>query len=156
MVKQKKQSKSKFPVRKRVRCTLPHCFPVGTDVKNMPANAGNAGEVCSIPGSGRTPGEGNGDPLQYSCLEIPCTVEPGGLQSMGSQRVRHGWVSTPTSFPAAIWSTWKRCPNAVGSLSVALLMVPIHYTVKPLRKQFEQFPMINIKISTLTKLIAIK
>ena len=37
-------------------------------VKNMPANAGDAG---SITGSGRSPGEGNGNPLQYSCLENP-------------------------------------------------------------------------------------
>ena len=35
-------------------------------VKNLPANAGNVG---LIPGSGRSPGEGNGSPLQYSCLE---------------------------------------------------------------------------------------
>ena len=38
-------------------------------VKNPPANAGDAGEVGSIPGSGRVPGEGYGSPLQYSCLE---------------------------------------------------------------------------------------
>ena len=37
-------------------------------VKNPPANAGDAG---SIPGSGSSPGEGNGNPLQYSCLENP-------------------------------------------------------------------------------------
>ena len=37
-------------------------------VKNLPANAGDTG---SIPGSGRSPGEGNGNPLQYSCLENP-------------------------------------------------------------------------------------
>ena len=37
-------------------------------VKNLPANAGDAG---SIPGSGRSPGEGDGYPLQYSCLENP-------------------------------------------------------------------------------------
>ena len=37
-------------------------------VQNLPANAG---EVGSIPGSGRSPGEGNGNPLQYSCLENP-------------------------------------------------------------------------------------
>ena len=36
-------------------------------VKNLPANAGDVG---SIPGLGRSPGEGNGNPLQYSCLEI--------------------------------------------------------------------------------------
>ena len=39
-------------------------------VKNLPANA-RAGDTVSIPGSGRSPGEGNGNPLQYSCLENP-------------------------------------------------------------------------------------
>ena len=38
-------------------------------VKNPPANAGDARDVGSIPGLGRPPGEGNGSPLQYSCLE---------------------------------------------------------------------------------------
>ena len=40
-------------------------------VKNPPANAGTAGDKGSTPGSGRTPGGGNGYPLQYSCLENP-------------------------------------------------------------------------------------
>ena len=51
-----------------------------------PANAG------LIPGSGRAPGGGRGNPLQYSCLENPMdrgTEEPGGLQSIGSQTVGH-------------------------------------------------------------------
>ena len=39
--------------------------------KNLPANAGDAKDSSSIPGSGRFPGEGNGIPLQYSCLENP-------------------------------------------------------------------------------------
>ena len=38
-------------------------------VKNPPASAGDIGDTDSIPGSGRSPGEGNGNPLQYSCLE---------------------------------------------------------------------------------------
>jgi len=38
-------------------------------VKNPPANAGDSGDTGSIPGLGRSPGEGNGNPLQYSCLE---------------------------------------------------------------------------------------
>ena len=38
---------------------------------------------------GRSPEGGNGNPLQYSCLKNPWTEEPGGLQSMGSQRIRH-------------------------------------------------------------------
>ena len=45
-------------------------FPGGSGVKNPPANAGDA-DVGLIPGSGRSPGEGNGKPLQYSCLENP-------------------------------------------------------------------------------------
>ena len=43
-------------------------FPSGSEVK---ASARNAGDLGSIPGSGRSPGEGNGNPLQYSCLENP-------------------------------------------------------------------------------------
>jgi len=38
-------------------------------VKNPPSSAGDAGDMSLIPGSGRAPGEGNGNPLQYSCLE---------------------------------------------------------------------------------------
>ena len=60
-------------------------------VKN-PANAGDGRDVGLISGSGRSPGEGNGNPLQYSCLEnpmawkTPWTGEPDKLQSMGLQR----------------------------------------------------------------------
>ena len=53
------------------------------------ASASNAGDQSSIPGSGRSPGEGNGNPLQYSCLENPMDGKPGRLQSAGSQRVGH-------------------------------------------------------------------
>ena len=56
-------------------------------IKNWLANAGDTRDVGWIPGSGRFPGEGNGNPLQYSCLEIPWTEEPGGLQSTGSQEL---------------------------------------------------------------------
>ena len=51
-----------------------HLFVVsnwGSVVKNLPANAGDIGDAGSIPGLGRSPGVGNGDPLQYSCLEYP-------------------------------------------------------------------------------------
>ena len=58
-------------------------------VKKLPANAVDVREVGSIPGSGRSPGGGHGNPLQYSCLVNPWTEEPGGLQSIGSQRVGH-------------------------------------------------------------------
>ena len=49
-------------------------FPGGTSGKNLPANAGDSGDVRDmglIPGSGRPPGGGHGYPLQYSCLEYP-------------------------------------------------------------------------------------
>ena len=66
-------------------------FPGGTVVKNLPANAGDTGVGGSILGLGRSPGEGNGNPLQYFAWGIPWTEEPGGLQSMGLQMSsRHG------------------------------------------------------------------
>ena len=46
-------------------------FPGGTVVKNLHVNAGDAGDMSSIPGSGRYPGERSGNPLQYSCMENP-------------------------------------------------------------------------------------
>ena len=64
-------------------------FPAGSMVKNLP----NAGDVGSIPGLGRYSGEGNGNPLQSSCLGNPMIEEPGGLQSMVSQRVGHNLVT---------------------------------------------------------------
>ena len=71
-------------------------------VKNLPAKVGDARHMGLVPGSGRSPGGGQGNPLQYSCLEegraihpsilawrIPGTEEPGRQQSKGSQRVGH-------------------------------------------------------------------
>ena len=46
-------------------------FPGGSVVKAPPANTGGTGEASSVPGSGRSPGGGNGNPLQYSCLGNP-------------------------------------------------------------------------------------
>ena len=54
---------------------------------DLPSSAYNAGDPGSIPGSGRSPGEGNGNALQYSTWKVPLMEEPGNLQSMGSQRV---------------------------------------------------------------------
>ena len=55
----------------------------------------NAGDPGSIPGSGRSPGEGNGKPLQYSCLE-----NPSRLQSTESQRVGHNWATSHSPSPS--------------------------------------------------------
>ena len=65
-------------------------FPGGSETKDSACNVGDLG---SIPGLGRSPGEGSGNPLHYSCWRIPWTEEPGGLQSVGSQRVGHDWVT---------------------------------------------------------------
>ena len=70
--------------------TLP--YPMGASqvaivVRNPPANAGDAGDSGSIPGSGRYPEGGNGNPLQYSCLKrIPRIDKPGGLHSTQFQK----------------------------------------------------------------------
>ena len=63
-------------------------FPDGSDGKESTCNAGDPG---SIPELGRSPGEGNGNPLQYFCLENPMdlTEEPDRLHFMGLQGVRH-------------------------------------------------------------------
>ena len=64
-------------------------FAGGSVEKNLPANAGDAGDEGSIHGLGRSPGGANGNPLQYSCQENPITEESGKLQSVGLQRVGH-------------------------------------------------------------------
>ena len=61
-------------------------FPSGSEGKESACSVGDPG---SIPELGRCLGEGNGNPLQYSYQENSWTEKPGGLQSMGLQRVRH-------------------------------------------------------------------
>ena len=70
-------------------------IPGGSAVKNLPAmQETRAGDVDLTPGSGRSVGEGTGNPLQYSCLENP--MDRGAwqaLQSMGLQRTGHDLVT---------------------------------------------------------------
>ena len=61
-------------------------FPGSLVVKNLPANAEDARDVGSIRGSGRSPGGGNGNPFQYSCLEN--SMDRGDWQAM-AHRVGH-------------------------------------------------------------------
>ena len=75
---------------------LPGGFPGGSDSQESACNVGDLG---SIPGLGRFPGGEHGNPLQFSCPENPqWTEEPGGLQSVGSQRVRHDWMTKTFTF----------------------------------------------------------
>ena len=66
-------------------------------VKNLPAKAGDIRDSGLVPGSGRSPGGGSGNPLQDSCLGNPRTEEPGGLQSTGLQRVGHNGAAEPST-----------------------------------------------------------
>ena len=63
-------------------------------VKNLPVNAGDTRDMGSIPGSGRSPGEGNGNLLWYSCPENPMDRGAWWAIAMGWLRVGHDRVST--------------------------------------------------------------
>jgi len=76
--------------------------PGGSVVKNPPANAGDAG---LIPGSGRSPGEGNGNPLWYSCLENPMD--------------RRAWWATVHGV-AKGWTRQSNLTTITSSLSTSL------------------------------------
>ena len=65
-------------------------FPGGLEVKNPPANAGDIGDRGLIPGSGRSPREGNGNPFQYSCLGNP--MNRGAWQASVHYVLKHNFV----------------------------------------------------------------
>ena len=58
-------------------------FPGGSVENNPPANAGDTRDAGSIPGSGKSPGGGNGNALQYSCLENPMDMSLAGYSGQG-------------------------------------------------------------------------
>ena len=66
--------------------------------KNLPANAADTRDVSPIPGSGRSPEGGRGNPLQYSRLENAMPEKPGGLQSIGSQTVGHNYSDLASNY----------------------------------------------------------
>ena len=88
----------------RIGYPLQHSWTGGSVGKEFPCNVGDLG---SIPGSGRSPGGEHGNPLQYSCLENSWTEEPGGLQSMRSQRIGHD-LTTNTHTHTHLGVTQKR------------------------------------------------
>ena len=67
-------------------------------VKNPSASAGNVRDASSILGSRRFHGGGHGNPLQYYCLWILWTEDPGGLPSIGLQRVGQDWIDLTCKF----------------------------------------------------------
>ena len=95
-------------------------------VKNQPASDGHVRAMGSIPGSGRSPGEGNGNPPQHSCLENPWTEEPGSLKSIPSQRVEHNW-SNLARMHARSWETGRNLQTKPisGTHSIPVAALPI-------------------------------
>ena len=97
------------------------CWDTGTGgssqlslvVKNPLPNAGNINYAGSIPGSGRSPGEGNGYLFQYSCLENL----GHSIQSMGSQRIGHDCAS--------FTATFRRCFSSAGPRRLAQSPCPV-------------------------------
>ena len=67
---------------------LPRCL---SGKKKSTCNAGDTGDMDSVPGSGKFPGGGHSNRSSMLAWRIPWTEEPGGLQSMGSNRVRNDW-----------------------------------------------------------------
>ena len=90
-------------------------FPGGSVVKNLSANAG---EVGSIPGLGRSLGEGRGNPLQYSCLGNPMDRASGGLQSMG--RKSRTWLSGQTTATTRMLFSRGKKMGCRGSVTLKL------------------------------------
>ena len=89
---------SYFPlISTSLHCLLFLCLVWASQValvlKNLPANAGDIRDEGSIPGSGRSPGEGNGTHSSIFAWEIPWTKEHGRLESMGLQKAGHNLVT---------------------------------------------------------------
>ena len=84
---------------------------IGAVAKNLAANEGHA---CSIPGPGRSPGEGNGNPLQYSCLRIPVDRGAWWVTVHGvtkSQTWMSNWARTCTHAHTHTHTHTKSLPN---------------------------------------------
>ena len=108
-------------------------------VKNLPANKGDIRDTGSIPWSVRSSGGWYGNPVQYSCLEIPWTEEPGGLQFIGSWRVGHDWSNLAQKAtikccynPKTPWTTpssYLPCSLATPSGLPPMLPCPVGHLI---------------------------
>ena len=87
-------------------------FPGGSVGKESACNVGDLGSILGLETS---PGGGHGNPLQYSCLENPWTEEPGGLQSMGSHRVRHVGATEHAAHTRPVVNTSNPVPFPLSS-----------------------------------------
>ena len=107
----------------------------GSVVKNLPVNARNVGDSGSIPGSGRSPGEGNINPFQYSCLGNPMYRGAWqATQSVELERVRHDkhacadtHTHTHTS-PTVLWNNHLTSVYLVAGDPVCCPPPPVKYS----------------------------
>ena len=95
---------------------MDECFPGGSEVN---ASAWNAGDLGAIPGSGRCPGEGNGNPLQCSCLENP---RDGGawwaaICGVAQSQTQLKWFSSSSS-SNSLWSSERKRLIPAGNSEV--------------------------------------
>ena len=90
-------------------------FPCGSAGEESAFNAGDPG---SIPGLERFPGEGNGRPLHYSCLEN--SMDARTWQAMGSQRVRHDWATSILYYNLKFGGVM---PLALGSMDILTIYI---------------------------------
>ena len=97
-------------------------FPCGSVVKNLPANAGDIRYVGSIPGSGRSLEEGNGNPLQYSCLGNP--MDRGAWQAtvLG---VAKSWTRLSTHRCISCLLSYNKLPLKFGDLKQQTFIISI-------------------------------
>ena len=91
------------------------------ELKNLTADAGDVRDTGPIPGLGRSPGGGHGNPLQNPCLENPLDKDPAGLQPIGLHRIRHDWsdlasMQTTTQFCdlSSQITSWRSLPSSLG------------------------------------------
>ena len=123
--------------------TEPQSSLVAQLLKNPPTNAGDTG---SIPGSGKSPGDGNGNPFQYSCMEN--LMDRGGWQARvhGVARVGHNLATKPppppqiSSYDSAGLSVLQARSSISNTLSGYSKSIPVHISFNiffylPIRKQ---------------------
>ena len=89
-------------------------LPSGSVPKNPRANAGDAGDTGSIPGSGRSPGKGNSNPLQYSCLEN--STDRGTRRAVvhGVTTIRHDLATKPLPYSSGRYKPMGGTPEGRG------------------------------------------
>ena len=112
---------------KRLSILIPEASQVVLVVKNLPASVGDEREVSSIPGSGRSPGGGHGNPVQYSCLENPIdrAAWRATVHGVAKSQTQLKWLSmhthlipiTHTLFEDTLFLNLTRCIQRIFSSS---------------------------------------